>query len=64
MGDHRREEEIHELLNRMHLKEKEEAVSKKHSFWETQPVKQFQEENNEDVSERQSQKALLSSSTQ
>ena len=39
--------EIQELLEQIHLKEKEEAVRKKHAFWESQPVKQFTEEAND-----------------
>mmetsp|Transcript_15882 Transcript_15882/g.40499 ORF Transcript_15882/g.40499 Transcript_15882/m.40499 type:complete len:417 (-) Transcript_15882:103-1353(-) len=49
--DQTREEEIQLALDRMHLKEKEEAVRKKHTFWETQPVKQFKEEDDENVEE-------------
>ncbi len=39
--------EIQELLEQIHLKEKAEAVRKKHTFWESQPVKQFTEEEND-----------------
>jgi glycylpeptide N-tetradecanoyltransferase len=38
------DEDIQKLLEQMHLKEKAEAVKKKHTFWESQPVKQFKEE--------------------
>ena len=38
------DEEIQKLLEAMHMKEKAEAVRKKHKFWESQPVKQFKEE--------------------
>jgi len=43
--------EIEALLEQMHLKEKEEAMQKKHSFWESQPVKQFSEEQNSETVE-------------
>jgi len=42
--DGARDQEIQQLLEQLHLKEKEEAVRKKHTFWESQPVKQFSEE--------------------
>ena len=43
--------EIVALLEQMHIKEKAEAMQKKHTFWESQPVKQFAEEENSDAVE-------------
>ena len=52
-----RDEEIQRTLERMHLKEKEEAVRKKHTFWESQPVKQFTEEDDDGIEEGPVQRA-------
>lgn len=43
---------MEDLLERMHLKERQEAEQKKHTFWESQPVPQFaSEESVESVEE-------------
>jgi len=43
--------ELEAMLEQLHIKEKAEAMQKKHTFWESQPVKQFSEEENSDAVE-------------